>query len=211
VYPLLAERPTEADVRDELEHGMRRRGADGPSYDTIVASGPTYAAQPHHHTGRRTIVDGDVVIIDVGALVDDYHSDMTRTFVVGQPDARQTEIYDLVRIAQAAGLAAVRPGAATRDVDAACRDVFRDAGRLDWYLHGTGHGVGLEIHEEPFAATTSTAVLQVGDVVTVEPGLYRDGFGGVRIEDLVTVTATGCELLTHLSKDAPCLPSPPTT
>ena len=89
--------------------------------------------------------------------------------------------------------------------------MFRDAGLEDWYLHGTGHGVGLDIHEEPFSGPASKAELVVGDVVTVEPGLYRDGFGGVRIEDLVSVTATGCESLTHLSKDAPCLPSPPTT
>ena len=211
VVPMLSERPTEADVRDELEHRMRRAGADGPSYDTIVASGPELAARPHHKTSRRTIVEGDTVIIDVGALVDDYHSDMTRTFVVGEIDARQQEIYDLVLAAQLAGLAAVRPGVAAAELDEACRAVFRDAGYADWFIHGTGHGVGLDIHEEPFAAATSTAVLAEGDVVTVEPGLYRDGFGGVRIEDLVSVTATGCATLTTLPKDSPCPRSPPTT
>jgi Xaa-Pro aminopeptidase len=211
VYPLLAEQPTEADVRDELEYRMRRGGADGPSYDTIVASGPTFAARPHHETGRRTIVDGDTVVVDVGALLDGYHSDMTRTFVVGEPTTRQREIYDLVREAQAAGLATVREGVAAAEVDASARAVFEQAGMADWYLHSTGHGVGLLIHEDPFAAPGSTAVLMAGDVVTVEPGLYRDGFGGVRIEDLVTVTPTGCELFTTLPKDAPCLPSPPTT
>ena len=211
VVPMLSERPTEADVRDELEYRMRRAGADGPSYDTIVASGPELAARPHHKTSRRTIVEGDTVIIDVGALVDDYHSDMTRTFVVGDVDARQQEIYDLVLAAQLAGLAAVRPGVAAADLDEACRAVFRDAGYDDWFIHGTGHGVGLDIHEEPFAAATSTAVLVEGDVVTVEPGLYRDGFGGVRIEDLVSVTATGCATLTTLPKDSPCPRSPPTT
>ncbi len=216
VHPMLADHPTEADVRDELEYRMRRYGADGPSYDTIVASGPTHAARPHHHTGRRTIVEGDTVVIDVGALVDDYHSDMTRSFVVGAPTARQQEIFDIVREAQAAGLAAVAAGVKAVDVDTVCRDVFRAADVEDWYLHGTGHGVGLLIHEDPFESATSTDVLMEGDVVTVEPGLYRDGFGGFRIEDLVSVTATGCEPLTHLSrdlslKDAPCLPSPPTT
>ena len=211
VAPMLTDRPTEADVRDELEYRMRRRGADGPSYDTIVASGPQHAARPHHETSDRTIVEGDTVIIDVGALVDGYHSDMTRTFVVGEPDTRQSEIYDIVRQAQAAGLAAVHGGAAAVNVDEACRSVFRDAGVEDWFIHGTGHGVGLDIHEDPFSGPASKAELMVGDVVTVEPGLYRDGFGGVRIEDLVSVTATGCESLTHLSKDAPCLPSPPTT
>lgn len=211
VAPMLAAQPAECDVRDELEHRMRREGADGPSYATIVASGPHHAARPHHETGHRTIVEGDTVIIDVGALVDGYHSDMTRTIVVGEPDARQAEIYELVRVSQAAGLAGVRAGVKAADIDEACRAVFREAGMADWFIHGTGHGVGLDIHEEPFSAAASTAELVAGDVVTVEPGLYRDGFGGVRIEDLVTVTPTGCELLTHLSKDAPCLPSPPTT
>jgi Xaa-Pro aminopeptidase len=211
VAPMLADAPTEADVRDELEYRMRRLGAQGPSYDTIVASGPDNAARPHHETGRRTIVDGDTVIIDVGALVDGYHSDMTRTFVVGDPTTAQQAVYDLVLEAQLAGLAAVRAGVAARDVDAACRDLFTARGYGDWYLHGTGHGVGLDIHEDPFASPVSTAELQVGDVVTVEPGLYRGGFGGVRIEDLVEVTAHGGRRLTHLSKDTPCLPSPPTT
>lgn len=210
-YPRLADRPTEADFRDELDAAMRRLGAAGPSYDTIVASGPAASARPHHRTGDRTIVEGDTVVVDVGALVDDYHSDMTRTFVVGAPSEHQLAVFAVVGEAQAAGLAAVRAGAAAAAVDAACRRVVAAAGLDDWYLHNTGHGVGLEIHEEPFASPASSAVLAVGDVVTVEPGLYRDGFGGVRIEDLVTVTATGCELLTHLPKDAPCLPSPPTT
>jgi Xaa-Pro aminopeptidase len=211
VLPQLVHGPTEADVREELEYRMRRNGADAPSYETIVASGPELAARPHHQTSRRTIVEGDTVIIDVGALVDGYHSDMTRTFVVGEPDARQRELYDLVLQAQLAGLATVRPGVSGADLDAVCRGVFRDAGYGDWFVHGTGHGVGLDIHEEPFASSTSTAVLAEGDVVTVEPGLYRDGFGGVRIEDLATVTATGCATLTTLPKDSPCLRSPPTT
>lgn len=210
VAPTLADRPTETDVRDELDQRMRRLGADGLSYEPIVASGPELAARPHHQTGRRTIVEGDTVIIDVGALVDGYHSDMTRTFVIGEPSEQQTEIYALVRKAQEAGLAAVTAGLRARDLDAACRRVFDDAGYGDWFLHGTGHGVGLDIHEDPFAAKVSADELVVGDVVTVEPGLYRGGFGGIRIEDLVTVTPTGCRILTHLPKDSPCLPSPPT-
>ncbi len=211
VAPTLGDGLTEADVRDELEYRMHRAGANGPSYATIVASGPAHAARPHHETARRTIVEGDTVVIDVGALVDGYHSDMTRSFIIGEPTDAQREVYGLVLEAQLAGLAAVAPGVPTGEVDAACRQLITDAGYGDWYLHGTGHGVGLDIHEDPFAMAGGTAELLVGDVVTVEPGLYRDGFGGVRIEDLVTVTPSGCRRLTHLPKDSPCLPSRPTT
>ena len=205
-------RPTEADVRDELEYRMHRAGADGPSYDTIVASGPDNAARPHHHTGHRTIVEGDTVIIDVGALVDGYHSDMTRSFVVGEPSRRaggdlRARARGPARRARRRARRRHRPVTSTRPA-AACSPT---AGYGDWYLHGTGHGVGLDIHEDPFASQASTAELLVGDVVTVEPGLYRGGFGGFRIEDLVEVTADGGRRLTHLSKDSPCLPSPPTT
>jgi Xaa-Pro aminopeptidase len=210
VAPLLGDGPTEVDVRDELDHKMRRLGAAGPSYDTIVASGPDNAARPHHEPGTRRIVEGDTVVIDVGALVDGYHSDMTRSYVVGDSSPEQQEIYDLVLDAQLAGLRAVSAGVAARDVDAVCRDIFDDAGRLDWYLHGTGHGVGLLIHEDPFHSRTSTQELLVGDVVTVEPGLYRSGFGGFRVEDLVVVTESGCRILTATPKDSPCLPSRPT-
>jgi Xaa-Pro aminopeptidase len=211
VAPLLGDEPTEVDIRDELDHRMRRLGAAGPSYDTIVASGPDNAARPHHEPGTRRIVEGDTVVIDVGALVDGYHSDMTRSYVVGDPSPEQQEVYDLVLTAQLAGLQAVGEGVATRDVDAVCRDIFEDAGHLDWYLHGTGHGVGLLIHEDPFHSRTSTQELLVGDVVTVEPGLYRSGFGGFRVEDLVVVTESGCRILTTTPKDTPCLPSRPTT
>jgi len=211
VAPTLGDEPTEVDIRDELEHMMRRLGADGPSYDTIVASGPENAARPHHAPGTRRIVEGDTVVIDVGALVDGYHSDMTRSYIVGDPTAEQQEIYDLVLEAQLAGLGAVSEGVAVRDVDAVCRDIFEDAGHLDWYLHGTGHGVGLLIHEDPFHSPTSTQELLEGDVVTVEPGLYRSGFGGFRVEDLVVVTESGCRILTETPKESPCLPSRPTT
>ena len=211
VAPTLGDGVTEADVRDELEYRMRRHGADGPSYATIVATGPEHAARPHHETGRRRIVEGDTVVIDVGALVDGYHSDMTRSFVVGDPTAEQRELYDLLLAVQLAGLAAVRAGVPAKDVDAACRTPVAEAGYLDWYLHSTGHGVGLLIHEDPFESPTSTLSLRAADVVTVEPGLYRVGFGGYRIEDLVEVTDDGCRTLTAFPKESPCLPSPPTT
>lgn len=188
---------TEADVRDELEYLMRRHGADDRSYETIVASGPDNAARPHHDPMRRTIVSGDTVIVDVGALVEGYHSDMTRSYVIGEPSSRQREIYELVATAQRAGIAALAPGVTARAVDSACRDIFTEAGLGDWYLHGTGHGVGLEIHEPPFHSQVSDEILDVGNVVTVEPGLYRVGFGGFRIEDLLVVTETGSRPLTH--------------
>ena len=191
---------TEADVRSELEYRMRRHGADDRSYDTIVAAGPQHGARPHHEASRRTIVHGDTVIVDVGALVDGYHSDMTRSWVIGEATPRQREIHELVAASQRAGLDAIAAGVTAKALDDACRAVFDEAGYLDWYLHGTGHGVGLDIHETPFHSQSSDDVLSAGMVVTVEPGLYRDGFGGFRIEDLVVVTETGHRVLTQSPK-----------
>jgi Xaa-Pro aminopeptidase len=197
LFATVDEPVTEADIRNELEYRMRLHGADDRSYDTIVASGPDHAARPHHEATRRTIVEGDTVIIDVGALVEGYHSDMTRSYVIGEPSAEQREVYALVEASHAAGVAALRAGISARELDRVCRDVFDEAGRLDWYLHGTGHGVGLVIHESPFHSQASDEVIAAGNVVTVEPGLYRVGFGGFRIEDLLVVTETGSQPLTH--------------
>lgn len=208
---MLSGRPTERDLRDELEYTMRRLGADGPSYETIVASGPENAARPHHRPTGSVIEVGHTVVIDVGALVQGYHSDMTRSFVVGDMTAEQREIYDAVERSQQCGVETVGPGVPVRDVDRACRKVLQEAGLEDYFTHGTGHGVGLAIHEEPFVNQVSSAVLDVGEVVTVEPGVYRGGFGGFRVEDLVVVTETGCRRLTNSPKDPTCLPSPPTT
>ena len=131
---------------------MRKLGAAGPSYDTIVASGPDNAARPHHETSHRTIVEGDTVIIDVGALVDGYHSDMTRSFVVGEPTRRAAgRSTTSCSRPSSPGSPPSAPASRRKDVDAVCRDLFADAGYGDWYLHGTGHGVGLDIHEDPFA------------------------------------------------------------
>ena len=211
VAPLLGDGLTEAEVRNLLEIRMRELGATGPSYETIVAAGPRNASLPHHRPTSTRIEHGHTVIIDVGALVDGYHSDMTRTFVVGEPTEQQAELYDLVLRAQVAGVQAVRPGVRTADIDAVCRGAITDAGFGDWFTHGTGHGVGLLIHEDPFLSRVADATLQEGDVVTVEPGVYREGFGGIRVEDLVVVTSEGCRVLTSSPKDSPCLPSPPTT
>jgi Xaa-Pro aminopeptidase len=211
VATLLQPGRTEVEVRNRLETLMREFGADGPSYETIVAAGPVNAALPHHRPTSTPLEAGHTVIIDVGALVDGYHSDMTRSFVVGEPTSLQRELYELVLAAQTAGVAAVRPGLATAELDAVCRSIIADAGYGDWFSHGTGHGVGLLIHEDPFINSTGGYTLQEGDVVTVEPGLYRDGFGGFRVEDLVVVTGDGCRVLTASPKDSPCLPSPPMT
>ena len=211
VTPLLNTGLTEAQVRNKLETRMRELGAIGPSYETIVATGPINAALPHHRPSSTRIEEGHTIIIDVGALVDGYHSDMTRTFFIGTPTTLQQELYDVVHAAQRAGLAAVAAGVSTKELDGVCRRIIEEAGYGDWFTHGTGHGVGLLIHEDPFINRAGDTILQVGDVVTVEPGVYHEGFGGIRIEDLVVVTSDGCHVLTNSPKDSPCLPLPPTT
>jgi Xaa-Pro aminopeptidase len=189
---------------------MAGLGADDVSFPTIVASGPN-AARPHHEAGERVISEGDVVIVDMGAEVGGYRSDMTRTLTVGSVPADTGEMWDIVRMAQQAGLDTVRAGVEGREVDAAVRAVFSRHGVEHEYLHGTGHGVGLLIHEQPILGPSCTERLLEGEVVTVEPGLYRGGTGGVRIEDLVVVTATGCRILTQTPKELPCPPSARTT
>jgi Xaa-Pro aminopeptidase len=196
----LGEGATEAEVALELEWQMRQLGADGPSFDTIVASGPN-GAMPHHRAGDRRITEGDLVVIDFGALLDGYHSDMTRTVMVGEPTATQRRMLDAVHASQAAGVAAVRAGVDVTAVDEACRSVLRHIGWEDAFLHGTGHGVGLDIHESPRVSASATGSLADGHVVTVEPGVYLAEHGGVRIEDTVVVTAEGCRTLTLAPKE----------
>ncbi|HWH31725.1 MAG TPA: Xaa-Pro peptidase family protein [Egibacteraceae bacterium] len=181
---------TERDVAGRLEQAMREGGADGPSFETIVASGPN-SARPHHRPTSRAIASGDVVKVDFGALVDGYHSDMTRTVAVGEPDAALRGVHDLVRRAQAAGRAAALAGAPASAVDAACREAIAAAGHGERFVHPTGHAVGLEIHEQPILHGAATATLRAGMAVTVEPGVYLPGVGGVRIEDVVVVADQG--------------------
>ena len=207
--PLLHDEPTEIDFRDALEAAMRRCGAHGISFDTIIAAGSN-AALPHHQPDLTRIVQGMTVVIDFGALYDGYHSDMTRTYTMGDPTPMQGEVYRTVLDAQCAGVAAVRPGAGGRALDAICRERITQAGWGDWFSHGTGHGVGLQIHESPWLTQSFDDTLRVHDVVTVEPGVYRRDFGGVRIEDMVVVTTDGSQPLTKTPKDSPCLPLPPT-
>ena len=200
---------SERDVRDELEYKMRRFGADGPSYETIVATGVN-SVKPHHRPTGTIIREGDSVVIDVGGLVDGYHSDMTRTFLIGEVSSELAAIHDLVLYAQREGVLAVRPGVSGASIDEVCRSIIKQAGYGPDFVHGTGHGVGLQIHEMPWVRTDFIEPLQCGEVVTVEPGVYRVGVGGVRIEDLILVTATSSRTLTLSQKECLCLPSRPT-
>ncbi len=196
----LAPGRTEAEVALDLEYRMRAQGAAGPSFDSIVAAGP-HSAVPHHSPTPTPLRRGDLVKLDFGALVAGYHSDMTRTVVLGPAATWQRELYALVAEAQAAGRAALTPGAEVADVDAAARRVVAGAGRADQFLHPLGHGVGLQIHEAPLLAATGAARLAAGMAVTVEPGVYLEGRGGVRIEDTLVVRDDGPELLTRFPKD----------
>jgi Xaa-Pro aminopeptidase len=191
---------TERWVARELEGLMIEAGADGLAFDPIVAFGEN-AAEPHHEANHRTLEEGDVIKLDLGGLVEGYHADMTRTISFGQPAAELRKIHDVVRQAQQAGIDAVRPGVTGIQVDAAARSVIADAGYGDRFLHGLGHGVGLEIHEQPWLGTTQDNVLPEGAVVTLEPGVYVDGIGGVRIEDMVEVTSDGCVVVGVSSRD----------
>lgn len=199
VAPRLLDELTEAQVAAELDHHIRMGGASGSAFETIVASGPN-AARPHHRPGDRRIGDGDLVIIDVGATVDGYRSDMTRTFGVGSLSAEQHRMYDVVIDAQQAGVECVGAGVQAKAVDSACRTVIGDAGWAEAFSHGTGHGVGLDIHELPRVSAQSTDVLDLGHVVTVEPGVYLPELGGVRIEDSLIIEPEGGRRLTCAAK-----------
>ncbi|MGW4843372.1 M24 family metallopeptidase [Nocardia brasiliensis] len=191
---------TERQVARDLEWAMFEHGAEAVSFETIVAAGAN-SAVPHHRPTEAVLAAGDFVKLDFGATVGGYHSDMTRTFVLGAPSDWQREVYELVRAAQQAGCAALRPGAKTADVDAASRTVIEAAGHGALFVHGLGHGVGLQIHEAPGLAKNGTGTLLSGVAVTVEPGVYFPGRGGVRIEDTLVVREGGPELLTNTGKD----------
>lgn len=193
---------TERELALALGEKLYRRGATGPSFEAIVAAGP-HGALPHASPRDVAVEPGQLVVIDWGAKLDGYCSDCTRTvFVGGEPGSEEREIYDLVLKAQLAGLEAIRAGAGTREVDAAAREVIEAAGHGDEFGHGLGHGVGLDIHEAPrLSPRSADAVLEVGNVVTDEPGIYLPERFGVRIEDLVVVTEDGCEVLTGVGKE----------
>lgn len=200
---------TEKQVRNRLDSLMRENGADGVGFDTIVATGPN-GARPHHEPTDAVIEEGHGVVIDFGAELDGYRSDMTRTIRVGDWSAEYQHLFDTVLEAQAAGVKAVTAGVVGAEVDAAVRAIFAREGLEHEYVHGTGHGIGLYIHEEPILSPRCAAVLQTNEVVTVEPGLYRGGVGGVRIEDQVVVTGSECRILTLSPKELSCPRSPRT-
>ncbi|MFO7961379.1 MAG: M24 family metallopeptidase, partial [Nitriliruptoraceae bacterium] len=181
---------TERELAIRLERRFIDTGADGIAFPSIVASGPN-AAIPHHEPTDRQLRPGDLLTIDCGAMIDGYHADHTRTVAIGHLDERLTRVHGTVAAAQAAGIAAIRPGAVSGEVDAAARAVIEEAGFGAAFVHGTGHGVGLAIHEAPAVARGATATLRPGIVFTVEPGIYLSGLGGVRIEDTLVVTADG--------------------
>jgi Xaa-Pro aminopeptidase len=191
---------TEREVAVLLERAMVDLGAEGPAFDTIVASGPN-GAIPHHAPGGRALERGDLVVIDCGARYGGYHADMTRTVCLGEPAAWQRDIYDVTAAAQQAGIAAVRPGADVAEVDAAARSVIAAAGHGDHFGHGLGHGVGLEVHEAPMLGPGRTGKLHELVPVTVEPGIYLPGKGGVRVEDTIVVRATGPATLITTTRD----------
>jgi Xaa-Pro aminopeptidase len=201
VKELLRDSPTEQDFAIALDFEIRRRGAEAVAFETIVASGPN-GALPHARPSERRIEPGELVVIDFGAMVDGYRSDMTRTLCVGEAGTEELRrILEAVVAAQRAGVRAVRPGVSGREVDAACRESLVSAGLGETFVHGTGHGVGLEVHEAPSVSQDSADILQEGAVVTVEPGAYLYPVGGARIEDTLVVTAGGARLLTKSTKD----------
>ena len=194
-YETLAADIREYEVAAEIEYAMRKQGSYGTCFETIVASG-LCSAFPHGGCSDREIREGDLVVVDVGATYKSYSSDMTRTLVAGKPSEKQKKIYQIVKTAQEKAFEAVKPNVKAKDVDGVARKIIGDAGYGEYFVHGLGHGVGLEVHEPPTLSPDSTDTLEVGNVVTVEPGIYLVGYGGVRIEDTVLVQRNGAEKLT---------------
>ena len=194
----------EREVAAVIETALRRAGYERPSFDTIVGSGPN-SALPHYRAGDRALHDGDLVVLDFGGVLDGYCSDLTRTVTVGNPSPEARRLHAAVLEAQSAAIDAVKPGVTTADVDGAARQVLVGHGLGEAFGHGTGHGLGLDVHEEPRVSKPRPDVpperLEPGMVFTIEPGAYLPGFGGVRIEDDVLVTETGCEVLTSVPRE----------
>ncbi|MGQ9715720.1 MAG: M24 family metallopeptidase [Anaerolineae bacterium] len=200
VLPTLRPGVTEREVAWRLESAMRERGAEKVSFDLIVASGPN-SAKPHAVTTDRPLGRGEPIVMDMGCVVDGYCSDLTRTVILGEPDGRFRDLYDLVLQAQRAAEEGIRPGMSGREADALAREILDAAGYKEEFGHSLGHGVGLEIHELPRLSALAEEPLQEGMVFTVEPGVYIPGWGGIRIEDVAVLRADGVEVLTACTKD----------
>ncbi|MDD5091483.1 MAG: aminopeptidase P family protein [Candidatus Wallbacteria bacterium] len=190
----------ECQIRAELERYLTENGAQGMSFDSIIAAGKN-SAFPHAKTGNTPVLDGDFLKMDFGIVIDGYCSDLTRTVVIGHASDRHKEIYETVKSAQAAAIEAIKPGMKGREADAVARDVIVKSGNGEFFGHGLGHGVGIDIHEAPRLAMLSEEILKPGMVATVEPGIYLPGFGGVRIEDMVLITDTGCMSLNKSDRE----------
>jgi len=190
---------TEMEVALELEHFMRKLGGSKNAFETIVASGKR-SALPHGVASNKVINYGEFVTMDFGTVYQGYHSDMTRTLVVGESTAHQREIYDIVSKAQMKVIEKIKPGMKVCEADEIARKIIRDAGYGDNFGHGLGHGVGLEIHEQPILSPRNKTILEPGMVVTDEPGIYIPDWGGVRIEDIIIITNEGCEVLNNTPK-----------
>jgi Xaa-Pro aminopeptidase len=195
---------SEQEVAWEMEVYMRKNGAEGLAFPVMVGSGPN-SALPHHDTGSRALQDGEYVLFDFGAKIDGYCADMTRTVFLGSPSDKHREVYDVVRSAQQACLDHLKANIEGKGADQVTRDVITEAGYGDHFGHGTGHGVGLEVHESPGMGPLRDSMLVEKAVVTVEPGVYIEGWGGVRIEDIVVLEADGITNLTGTPKDFLCL------
>lgn len=191
---------TELSVAAEIERDFKRQGAEGPSFETIVASGER-SAWPHAKPTQKSVAKNELVVLDQGAILRGYCSDMTRTVFVGAASRKIRSLYGAVLEALEAGKAAARPGAKAQDVDAAARNALKRAGLARYFTHSTGHGIGLEIHEAPRLGKGDETVLVEGMVVTVEPGVYIEGLGGIRVEDDIVVTARGAEVLTTAPRE----------
>lgn len=190
----------ERDVALELEIFFRKNGATGPSFDLIVASGAR-SALPHGVAGDKVIEEGDLIVIDMGAILEGYVSDFTRTVIIGKPGKKEKEIYNIVLQAQLAAIAGIKPGMTGREADAIARRVIEEAGYGEYFGHGLGHGLGIVVHEMPGVGPSGEMVLEPGMMITIEPGIYLPGWGGVRIEDVGLVEEEGLKILTAADKD----------
>jgi Xaa-Pro aminopeptidase len=187
---------SELDLSAEVDYRMRRKGASGPSFDTIIASG-TRSALPHAHPSAKVLRKNELVVFDLGAILRHYCSDLTRTVYLGRATPKIRAWYRAVEEAQQAALAVLKVNVAAGDVDRAARRVLQQRGLAKYFVHGTGHGVGIEIHETPRVGRKQQQIIQAGNVVTLEPGIYMEGIGGIRLEDEVAVHASGTEVLTN--------------